>query len=91
MENDVLYFTLQIETDCLPVVKVKNSKESKLSNRKESLSQAGKSRMNFNKSNYSRQKASGWNSNDLIVARIVAMLGAVRFEVFTNSALEMKK
>jgi len=27
----------------------------------------------------------------VIVARIIAMLGAVRFEVFTNSALEMKK
>lgn len=88
VENDVLYFTLQIETDCLPIVKVKGSK---LTKRKESLSQASKSRLNFNQSNYSRQKASGWNSNDLIVARIIAMLGAVRFDVFTNSALEMKK
>lgn len=84
IENEILYFTLQIETDCQPIViKANNNKVGK---RKESLSQGSKN--NLNQSNYSRTKTTALNSNDLIVARIICMLGQARFEVFTNTALD---
>jgi len=84
VENEVLYFTLQIETDGLPIVN-----KNKIGKRKESVNQAskGKSKTNFNHSNYSRTKTTSLNSNDVIVARIICMLGLVRFKVFTNTAL----
>jgi len=83
VEHEVLYFTLQIETDGLPIVS-----KNKIGKRKESVSQTSKSKTNYNQSNYSRTKTTTLNSNDVIVARIICMLAQVRFEVFTNTALE---
>jgi hypothetical protein len=33
----------------------------------------------------------GWNTNDLLVAQIITLLGAMRFEIYVGSLMEDKK
>ena len=104
VDDDRLILTMQIETevnhsgpsqatgggnvsDTRSVV----SPTSKGKRVTKSSNQGNKTKMSFKDSNTVRGKQTGWKSSDMIVARIISMLGHCRFDIFVNAGLAFKK
>jgi hypothetical protein len=104
VNDDQLIFTLQIETEVnhggptggaaggnLSDTKSVLSPTSKGKRLNKSSNQGTKTKISAKDTNSMRGQKTGWKQSDMVVARIISMLGHCRFDIFVNSGLVFKK